>query len=324
MYRITHRFFVLVFVLSLLLSHKAIAKRESFFTPDNGIVKGISFGAKGLFALGSVEDAQRPERAQSPAGFTVFSLFPLTEKTQLRVRAGIPLWHVNGTTVTEDEWDEGYYTEVTVDKKGPDPYFSIEHAWGWKGIGFSLGVAYMFLQEYTRDILEYDEWSSYDTTYHHYEYDRNHLFNIVCSIRGGRTKGGFFGMVSFPLAITMDKDRANYLLEYSLFGVFGVKKTKFGIGHMGMIKKREEDSVSVTGTGYPSSYDSREVYMLFPCLKVAQLFGDHVVVNLNFEIGGTIMPRLGSETEGLRPSIGVDFLFSFGTLDGPNVMDGTF
>ena len=323
MHRITHHFFILVYALSLFLSHEAIAKSKNFFTPDNGIVNGISFGAKGLFALGSVEDAQHPERAQSPAGFTIFSLFPLTEKTQLRVRAGIPLWHVNGTSQTQDVYGEEYI-EVTVNKKGPDPYFSIEHAWGWKGVGFSLGMAYMFLQEYTRDILEYDEWSSYDTTYNHYEYDRDHLFNLVCTIRGGRTKGGFFGMVSFPLAIAMDKDRANYLLEYSVFGVFGVKKTKFGIGHMGMIKKREEDSLNVTGTEYYGSYDSREVYMLFPCLKVAQLFGEHVVVNLNFEIGGTIIPRMGNEFEGLRPSLGVDFLFSFGTLHGPNVMDGTF
>jgi len=108
MYKKTHHLFALVFAFILFLSHEAIAKREGFFTPDNGIVEGISFGVKGLFALGSVEEAQRPERAQSPAGFMVFSLFPLTERTHLRVRAGIPLWHVNGASVVEDRWEDGY------------------------------------------------------------------------------------------------------------------------------------------------------------------------------------------------------------------------
>lgn len=130
--------------------------KKSLVKKDTGIAKSIAIGVKGLFALGSVEDAQKPDVCQSPVGFSLFFLFPLTEKTHLRVKAGIPLWHVNGTSVSEDEdiWDDGYYVKVTKDKKYVDPYVSVEHAWGWKKIGFSLGLSYMMAQRFTRDILE--------------------------------------------------------------------------------------------------------------------------------------------------------------------------
>jgi len=308
---------------SEIITYEQTPKTSKIHPPDNGIAKGIAFGVKGLFALGSVEVSQYLDRAQSPAGFMVYSVFPLSPKTHLRVRAGIPLWHVNGTTKSADS-DE-YYHEVTVDKQNPDPYFSIEHAWGWERFGFSLGLSYLFLNKFTRDIKEYDDFEM-DTNYYHFEYDNNNFFDVVCSIRGGKTRAGFYGMIAFPLAITLNKGRTDFLLEYSVFGVFGAKNTKVGIGHMGMIKAREaDDSLIINGSQfYYDNYPSRESYLVFPCLKIAQLIAEHVVLNLSLELGGTIIPRFGSEMDSWRPSIGVDILYSFGKLSGPNLMDGTF
>jgi len=109
-------------------------------------------------------------------------------------------------------------------------------------------------------------------------------------------------------------------------GVSGAKNTKVGIGHMGMIKAREaDDSLIINGSQfYYDNYPSRESYLVFPCLKIAQLIAEHVVLNLSLELGGTIIPRFGSEMDSWRPSIGVDILYSFGKLSGPNLMDGTF
>ena len=74
---------------------------------------------------------------------------------------------------------------------------------------------------------------------------------------------------------------------------------------------------------FRSDHRVREFYCLLPHIKVAQLFGDNIVASLTLDLGGIIIPRPESK-ESWKPSIGCDFVFSFGKLDGPNLYDGTF
>ena len=288
--------------------------RKSVTPTDIGIVKGATIGVKGLFALGTIQESQ------SPVGFSAMFLFPTSDKSQLRVRGGVPLWHSENNS-------------RTVNKDNPDPYVTIEHAWGWKSFGFSAGLAYMYMQRYTgRTMIS-------TGALYTFKYDPFNVFNLVVSIRGGRTQAGFHGMVSFPLAFTIDRDNMNLLVEYSAGGVFGVKKTKFGIGSTGMFKRRYADKVTIDegdtvytvkvgndnwdSDYYRSDHLAREFFCLLPHLKFAQLFGDYFVASLTLDLGGIIIPRPESK-ESWKPSIGCDFIFSFGKLDGPNLYDGTF
>lgn len=288
--------------------------RKSITSSDIGIVRGATIGLKSLFTLGKVTGTQ------SPAGFSVMFLFPTSDKSHARVRAGIPSWHHERNTNASG-------------KEYPDPYLLLEHAWGWKSFGVSAGLAYMYMQRYTgRTLVQYD--ASYT-----FKYDPFNAFNLVVSIRGGRSKAGFHGMVSFPLAFTIDRDNMNFLIEYCAGGVFGVKKTKFGIGSSGMFKRRYADKVTIDDgdTVYTENVDNdiwgddynrsdhlaREFFCLLPHIKFAQLFGDYFVASLTLDLGGIIIPRPQSK-ESWKPSIGCDFIFSFGKLDGPNLYDGTF
>ena len=293
---------------------KTKPKKVSFPTIDNGIVKGATFGVKGLFALGESDGAQ------SPAGFGVMFLYPTGEKTHFRFRGGVPTWHSQNNS-------------RTVNKDYPDPYIALEHAWGWKSFGISAGLAYMYMQKYTGRT----KISSY-TTYT-FKYDPFNAFNVVVSLRGGRTMAGFHGMISFPMAFTIDRDNMNYAIEYCIGGVFGAKKTKVGIGSSGMFKRRYADKVTINDGDsvftveidnniwndeyYRGDHRVREFYCLLPHIKVAHLFGDNIVASLTLDLGGIIIPRPESK-ESWKPSIGCDFIFSFGKLDGPNLYDGAF
>lgn len=293
---------------------KIETRKVNFPTIDNGIVKGATIGVKGIFTLGTIDESQ------SPVGFSAMFLYPTTEKSHLRVRGGIPLWHSENNS-------------RTVNKNYPDPYITLEHAWGWKSFGLSAGLAYMYMQRYTgRTMMS-------GSALYTFKYDPFNAFNFVLSIRGGRTKAGFHGMVSFPLAFTIDRENMNYLIEYCAGGVFGAKKTKFGIGTSGMFKRRYADKVTVDegdtvytvkvdddlwgNDYYRSDHRAREFFCFLPHIKVAHLFGDFFVASLTLDIGGIIIPRPESK-DSWKPAIGCDFIFSFGALDGPNLYDGTF
>ena len=74
---------------------------------------------------------------------------------------------------------------------------------------------------------------------------------------------------------------------------------------------------------FRSDHRVREFYCLLPHIKVAQLFGDNIVASLTLDLGGIIIPRPESN-ESWKPSLGLEFFFSFGKLDVPNLYDGTF
>ena len=281
---------------------------------DIGIVRGATIGVKGLFTLGTIKESQ------SPVGFSAMFLYPTSEKSHVKVRGGIPLWHSE-------------HNSRTVNKDYPDPYVTLEHAWGWKSFGFSAGLAYMYMQRYTGRTMV-----TADTSYT-FKYDPVNAFNLILSLRGGRTHAGFYGLFSFPMAFTIDRDKLNYLIEFCAGGVFGVKKTKFGIGTSGIFKRRFADNVIIDagdsvytvkidndfwdGDYFRDDHSVTEYFWLLPHLKVAQLFGDYFVASLTLDLGGIIIPRPQSK-ESWKPSLGCDFIFSFGKLDGPNLYDGTF
>ncbi len=291
---------------------KIETRKVDFPTIDNGIVKGATIGVKGIFTLGTIDESQ------SPVGFSAMFLYPTGEKTHIRFRAGIPSWHSENNSMMEG-------------KDYPDPYITLEHAWGWKSFGLSAGLAYMHMQRFT-GITEINSGIPYT-----FKYDPFNAFNFVFSLRGGRTMAGFHGMISFPLAFTIDRQNMNYVIEYCIGGAFGAKKTKVGIGSSGMFKRRYADEVTVvTGNSvttmdiedyndyyYRSDHRVREFFCLLPHIKVAHLFGDFFVASLTLDIGGIIIPRPESK-DSWKPAIGCDFIFSFGALDGPNLYDGTF
>lgn len=283
---------------------------------DVGIVKGPTIGANGIFTLGKVTNAQ------SLAGFRLWFCYPTTELSHLRVKTGVPIWHSNESS-------------ESANKNYPDPYLSIEHEWGWKSFGVTAGLAYMSLMAYKYSIRDYHT-GYYDSVTYTFEHDRSNSFNVVFGVRGGRATGGFFGRFSFPFAFAYDRENRNSFIEYSLFGVIGIKTVKVAIGNMGMIKLRDADKITrdngttvtaISERQYEiesyNDYDElKEFYALLPCIKVAKLFGDRFVVNLILDLGGTIIPRLDDD-ERWKPSIGIDFTYSFEKLDGPHVMDGS-
>jgi hypothetical protein len=277
---------------------------------DNGIVKGPTIGIHGLFALGEVEKGQSPV-----SGYGMF-LYPTTPRSHLRIKAGIP------TTLFES-------TGRVITKEMEDIQLCAEHEWGWTHIGVSAGIVYTILSEFTGTFKPLGSLSSFTTA----RYDVHHSFNVSVSLRGGKPSSCFHGRITFPLAIAMEDGMGNGVFEYSVFGVFGREKTKAGIGHFAYFKRRKPTSLTNGDTTITlKEYETElgdingktvEFYGCLPALKFAHLFGDHFVANVTLELGGTIIPRFTRQMW-WRPSAGIDFVYSFGKLDGPSVMDGTF
>ncbi len=286
-------------------------------------------------------------------------LWPTGDRSQIRVRTGIPLFRNRSI-------------HKYVDNTLPDPYVSIEHDWMWRYFGFTVGLAYMYLQEFAReDYPDYYAVEDKDTTgetYYTYcrvqtseRYDSKQAFNSVLGLRIGLDDIGLYGRLSVPLAFNLpNKDPRNYCIEYSLFGVYGWNNNVISLGITGMTKHREPDPESIIPAGTPDTLSfeqfekgfyrddnmTNEFYLMFPCLRYGRLIGEKVIIAFSLELGGLLFPRLmlpdffGYE-DGIytnpdkkedhadnrywwKPSVGLQFVYSFGTLRGPLVVDGSF
>jgi hypothetical protein len=308
---------------------------------DLGLVKALTIGAAGYFAAGSTR------KEQSPGGLMLTGVYPTGKRSQVRIKAGIPLFRNSAS--------DGDFS-----RKYPDPYLSVEHDWAWKYFGVTGGVSYMQLAGFTREnVTEYtDNYYVYDPYYYYdsYGYGRytatetyksTPALNATIGFRGGKPTGGFIGRFSWPLGLTMQGDEPrNIFIEYSALGVFGMRggRLKFGMGVMGMHKWREpkpssitrSDTVAVTDAEYQARdivtpHSTNEFYLMAPVLRMATLVRQRVVVSAAIELGGTLIPRMlftgeatDEEYNWWKPSIGLAVVYSFGTLTGAHLFDGTF
>lgn len=289
---------------------------------DRGVAPGIVIGITGSIALGDAVESQ------SPYGFGAMALYPTSHRGHVRLKVGVPSMHNHSLPLT----DNG---------KKPDLNVVLAHEWAGPRGAIGVGLSYLYMQEFA---LEGRESSPYHIDRDYVaDYDGANSFNGVISLRGGRPNGAFYGRFVWPLPYMLSDDEPDaYQLQYSGFGVFGGQRVKCGIGVMGLYKYREADRVHHEDSTYeyvPKDdgllgdedpyYDyslrrTSEFMVSFPCLKLAILFGSHVVVNLDVELGGVIFPRemFGMDSDLWRPTVGGTIVYSFKPLRGVNVMDG--
>jgi len=210
------------------------------------------------------------------------------------------------------------------DLKIPDASVSLEHEWGMRYFGVTAGLAFTNLYRFTTT-AEYYSNTAPETV----EFPTVQTYNFVFAVRGGKPTAGFRGKISWPMPFLLDWDEPmNYVFEYSAIGMFGNEKVKGGIGIQGAYKKREVESPYQPDPSY--YYDpyvnierANEFYIMVPCGKLAFLAGKHSVVTASVDLGGLILPvQVGS---GLwTPSIGLQYVYSFGELKSANAFDGSF
>jgi hypothetical protein len=302
----------------------APARRERTHPDQNiGIVAGPTIGASGIAALGTAVETQ------TPYGVKGMFLYPTGVRSHVRAKAGVPSVHNANVPVSSAG-------------KRMDPYVALEHEWGWRYFGIGLGAAYTYMFGFDID----DSSRSLGTYTARYKDDQ--ALSLTCNLRAGKPNGGFLVRASWPLPYMLsDNEPDNFLLEYSALGVFGGRHIKAGIGVQGLWKHREAAKILYRDTSYTfvndqtttDTYDYRygagyedfryrstdEVFALIPCLKLAGLIADHLVVGCTIELGGTVFPRFWDPNgKWWKPYLGLDIVYSFGKLDGPDVMDGAF
>ncbi len=285
--------------------------------PQRTTAPGLVVGASAVFAM------KDPIEGQSPYGFTMHALYPTTEKSHVRLRLGLPLFH-------------NYKLDLSENSKYPDVMLALEHEWGWPSFGVGVGAAYMYMHDFA---IEGQQYTYPPTDPDLAFYDVGHSVNITVNLRGGKPTAGFLARLSWPLPYVFEDDQPNhFFLEYSALGVFGGDRVKGGLGLRGMYKYREADSIRTSGTTYRYSDDRNtmyrghelhsvsEFYTMLPCVRFAVLWGGHLVTTVNLELAGTILPRGSPETDDdlWAPSIGLDLVYSFGALEAVSVMDGSF
>jgi len=293
---------------------------------------------------------QSPQETQTPVSGNAWVALPLrTEGRSLRLEVGVPLYHNQ----------DAFYDN---DKVFPDVFGGIVHKWSFPRFGVGLGLlgTYMsrFNADFEDDVYIYSNGVSarYSGDALYAEYGDWVSVNLQLDIRGGRPMGGFFGHISWPLPFYLSDDNPrNYIIEYSAYGVFGRNKVKCGFGMEGAFKRRDADAVVLKPTGQryeyetdeydtwnntpysaSTSYDDfddemttlSEFYFLLPSMKLAVLFGNHIVACFNLELGGTILPRsmfpfvpIDSKWS---PMVGLDIVFSLGKLTHPTLYSGRF
>ncbi len=292
-----------------------------------GLAPGLVIGVSGMFALGE------PTDRQSPYGGKLHVLYPTGSHSHARLKAGVPLYH--------DSW-------LHLDSRGkyPDIYLSLEHDWLWSNFSIGTGLSYMYLQRFALSGETATAYYPYTIQLYRSVYEAHHGFNLVLNLRGGRPNAAFYGRLVWPLPFTIDNEEPdNIFLEYSALAAFGGKRVKAGIGFMGMYKRREADYVRQGDSTYnytndhwdPYGYTGSMTYedfrltstseymILLPVLRIAGLIAGHVVVSVNLELGGTILPRPPIDDDELwTPHLGFDIVYSFGRLESADLMDGTF
>lgn len=295
--------------------------------PSSAVAPGLVLGVSSLFCMGD------PIRTQTPYAFGMHAVYPVKGVGQARLRAAIPMFMAYNAPTTSES---GY----------PDVQLNLEYEWAWPSFGIGVGFDYMYMQWFRLEGSQSAYFASTDDYLAYY--DPAHAFNISVSLRGGKPNTAFYGHISWPIPVVFSNGEPNNVfLEYSAFGVFGGQKIKAGLGVMGMYKSRDADYIrhgdstfnyvdrhSDNDDDWYDYYDeeynnySRNEYSQFyaalPCVKVAGLIANHVVLNLTLELGGTILPRIPPDEDMWAPYIGFDVVYSLGRLETVQVFDGTF
>jgi hypothetical protein len=299
-----------------------VSKETVDAVSPNGAAPGLVIGLSGMFALGMVTESQ------SPVGGKLYALYPTTEKSYARLKVGVPLYH--------DWW---LFSDDR--EKNPDIYLSAEHAWSWSGFSIGVGLSYMYLQRFVLTDSCTAPYFPYLMEPYRVTYSTHHAFNLSLDLRGGRPNAGFYGRISWPLPLTIESgEPKNLFLEFSALAAFGGKRVKGGLGVMGWYKYRNADYVrqgdstfeygsdrSYWHDDYYEDYEhivTREYSVLLPVARVSTLWAKHLVVNVNVELGQLFIPRPDFDAEWWQPSVGFDIVYSFGELQGADLMDGTF
>lgn len=279
---------------------------------NHGTVQGLTVG---FVARDVVNGAGLTE---SEWGMDAFCLIPTTSVGQARFKFALPMSTADTMRVRSNC------------KRNRDFFFTLEHEWGLQNIGITVGVGYMYLDNFQKiDIVPVYNATQFNT----YDFETSHIVNWVFGIRAGKPNKGFKGRISYPL---FWGDEKNLFVEYSAFGMFGNSRIKGGAGIQGAAKKRvgtfssmtmfSESQSSYFSSSYPADTTNklREYYFMGPSGRVAFLAGQHSTVTIGLDFMGILIPDIFNTKDKWTPNILIGYTFSFGKLTNPETYDGKF
>ncbi|HMA64450.1 MAG TPA: hypothetical protein VKO63_04610 [Chitinispirillaceae bacterium] len=143
-----------------------------------GTVQGLTVGIVGRYVLNEAGFTE------SEWGIDAFCLIPTTSVGQARFKFALPMSTADTLLVRSSF------------KRNKDFFFTLEHEWGLKNIGITIGLGYMYLDNFQKS----DTVSNYSSTqYNTYDFKTSHRANWVFGIRAGKPNKGFRGRISYPL-----------------------------------------------------------------------------------------------------------------------------
>jgi hypothetical protein len=267
-----------------------------------GTVEGLTLGFNGRYVIGGVGNEESEWSAEAMV------LYPTTNHSHVRIRFSLP------SSTSENMHKNSNFNTNN------DLLYSIDHEWGFRKFGISIGAAYMFMDGFSKTIGDYT-----------YNFDEFNLFSWVLGIRAGTPNHGFRGRVCYPMpfALNYGKSEQNTFVEYSAVGMFGGDNVKAGVGIQGVYKRRFSDGesriLSYDYDYYSTDKESvKEFYFMAPCAKVSFLAGTHSVVTLGLDLMGLMTPDIFNSGDGWTPSVYVGYTFSFAPLRKVDSFDGKF
>jgi len=276
---------------------------------NSSTVQGLTVGIVGRYVLNEAGFTE------SEWGIDAFCLVPTTATGQARFKFALPMSTADTMRVRSNY------------KRNKDFFFTLEHEWGLKNIGITVGLGYMYLDNFQK----IDTISNYTSKQvNTYDFKTSHRANWVFGIRAGKPNKGFRGRISYPLTFG---EETNVFVEYSAFGMFGGSRVKGGIGLQGAAKKRVGNLSSTYSISQSSYYSSiytdstrteSEYYFMGPAGKIAFLIGQHSSVTIGLDFMGIFIPDIFNLKDEWTPNILLGYTFSFGKLTNPETYDGKF
>lgn len=285
-------------------------KKDSEIKVTNySTVQGLTIGVVGRYVLNEAGFTE------SEWGLDAFCLVPTTSVGQARFKFALPMSTADTMLVHSTH------------KRNKDFFFTLEHEWGLRNIGITIGLGYMYLDNFQKkDTIT----NSSSEQYNIYDFKPSHRANWVFGIRAGKPNRGFRGRISYPL--TFGKE-SNVFVEYSAFGMFGGSRVKGGIGLQGAAKRRvgklSSTLIESQSTYYSKSYidstkNETEYYFMGPAGKIAFLIGQHSSVTVGLDFMGIFVPDIFNYEDEWTPNVLLGYTFSFGKLTSPETYDGKF
>lgn len=277
---------------------------------NNGTVQGLTVGVVGRYVL------NEPGYTESEWGVDVFCLVPTTSVGQARFKFALPM-------STADTMLAG-----SSYRKNKDFFFTLEHEWGLRNIGVTIGLGYMYLDNFQK----HDTVSNYSSRQiNTYDFKTSHRVNWVFGIRAGKPNKGFRGRISYPLTFG---EESNLFVEYSAYGMFGGSRVKGGIGLQGAAKRRVGKLSGTSILSQTSYYSSNnyadstrnetEYYFMGPAGRIAFLIGQHSSVTIGLDFMGIFIPDIFNKDDEWTPNVLLGYTLSFGKLTSPESYDGKF